>query len=119
MPFNCNNILNIQKTIFFFQVQKRIEDVSFIMLTTFSQFGSAVQGAGPERNIFPVVYPVHFNGSYTGGPATSVEFTFACPGLDITPSTELDFERSFPSSGGSLVCDVALNLENDISEAGK
>lgn len=98
---------------------ERIKDISFTMLTTYTQFGSGVKGAGPESNIFPVEYPVHFNGSYTGGPATTIEFTFACPGFGVTPSTELDFEKSFSSSGGSLVCDVAFNLKNIVSEAGK
>ncbi len=87
------------------------------MLTTYSQFGSGVGGAGPEHNIFPAEYPVRFNSSYTGGPVATVQWSIICPVDSFTNITEYAFERSFSSTEGQD-CNVTLYLRNSISSAG-
>ncbi|CAB3997139.1 neurogenic locus notch homolog 1, partial [Paramuricea clavata] len=99
------------------EVLKKIEDISFAMLTTYAQFGSGVEGAGPNRNIFPAEYPVEFNISYTGGPVATVECSIICSVDSFTNMTEYAFEKSF-SSTESQDCDVTLHLQNSIDATG-
>ncbi|CAB4029167.1 sushi, von Willebrand factor type A, EGF and pentraxin domain-containing 1-like [Paramuricea clavata] len=40
------------------EVLKTITQVSFTMLTTYSDFGTGVEGRGSQKNIFPAEYPV-------------------------------------------------------------
>ena len=48
------------------EVLKSITQVSFTMLTSYSDFGTGVEGRGSQRNIFPAEHPVKFNCSNTG-----------------------------------------------------
>ena len=48
------------------EVLKSITQVSFTMLTSYSDFGTGVEGRGSQRNIFPAEHPVQFNCSHTG-----------------------------------------------------
>lgn len=43
---------------------------NLVAMTTTSQWGSGMPGAGPNRNKFPMEHPVWFKANYTGGPAT-------------------------------------------------
>ena len=48
------------------EVLKFITQVSFTMLTSYSDFGTEVDGRKSQRNLFPAEHPVKFNCSYTG-----------------------------------------------------
>ncbi|XP_028408505.1 sperm receptor for egg jelly-like [Dendronephthya gigantea] len=95
------------------EVLKKVKDANFTILTTYSQFGSGVEGAGPERNIFPAEYPVEFNGSYSGGPAT-LQWSFSCSEETIPAETEQAFQKTF-SSAVSQECAFEMKLTNSIS----
>ena len=48
------------------EVLKIITQASLTMLTSYSNFGTEVEGGGNQRNVFPAEYPVKFNCSYQG-----------------------------------------------------
>ena len=100
----------------FSQVQKKIKDPSFTMLTTYSQFGSGVTGIGPESNIYPVEYAVLLNGSYTDGPVTTSKWLFTCPGFSVPTVTGNPVEKNFPKS--RMVCNVTWSPRNGIDHKG-
>ena len=96
---------------------KKIKDANFTMLTTYSQFGSGVKSAGPERNTFPAEYPVAFASSFSGGPAMTVEWLFTCSEETIPTETQQAFQKEF-SSTVSQECSVEMRLKNGITNIG-
>lgn len=100
------------------QVLKNITEPNFAMLTTFSDFGSGVEGRGSQRNIFPAEYPVKFNCSYKDGTVQRLHWMLVCDvdgRLEQRSSTCL-FEMTFPSKA-SQTCSILLTLENDLFHA--
>ena len=97
---------------------KIIKNVSLAILTTYSQFGSGVEGAGPEHNVFPAEYPVKFNGSFQGGPVATIEWSMSCSVDTFSDITGVaTFERSFLSTE-SQVCNVVFSLEHTMTSTG-
>ena len=97
------------------EVLKKIRDASIQMLTTYSDFGSGVEGVGNLRNTFPAEYPVKFEAFYLDGSVNTSQWGFRCTGLEPSFEHELTFEKTF--SGTSQDCDVYLVLRNGVSEA--
>ncbi|CAB4035305.1 Hypothetical predicted protein, partial [Paramuricea clavata] len=96
------------------EVLKIITQVSFTMLTTYSDFGTGVEGRGSQKNVFPAEYPVKFNCSYTGGPVTDVEWIFNCDVDGTIEESQFFFHKIF-SSQSSQSCQITLRLQNSIN----
>ena len=56
---------------------------NLVALTSTSQWGSGMPGAGPYRNKFPAEYVVSFKANYTGGPATNFYWRHHYPSDDF------------------------------------
>ena len=98
------------------EVLANIKNVTILMLTSYSQFGTGVEGRGNLRNEFPAEYPVKFDSSYLRGPAKVSEWTFICSVSGVTKDTGFFFDKIFPSNI-SQRCDIFLVLKNSFSSA--
>ena len=97
-------------------VLNEIKDVSISMLTSYSNFGSGVEGRGNQRNVFPAVYPVKFNSSHLNGPALVAEWTFSCSISGVTTESGFFFDKLFPKNV-TQSCNITLVLKNNMSTA--
>ncbi len=62
----ASNLVSVIPAYIQVEMLKIISQVSFTMLTSYSDFGTGVEGRGSQRNVFPAEHPVKFNCSYTG-----------------------------------------------------
>ncbi len=112
----ASNLVSNLNTTFQIKVLKKIRDASIITLTTYSDFGSGVEGAGNLGNVFPVEYPLKFSASYSDGPVNSSQWTLVCTESGTSHEEELTFEKTFPVNTRQD-CDIYLALKNSISQA--
>ncbi|XP_028412301.1 uncharacterized protein LOC114535123 [Dendronephthya gigantea] len=97
------------------EVQKLIENPTISMLTSYSAFGSGVEGRGSLQNVFPAEYPVKISAQYQYGPAKNTTWIFDCSVSGITLESQLNVDKTFPNDKSQL-CDVKLTLKNSFSE---
>ncbi|XP_028413717.1 uncharacterized protein LOC114536572 [Dendronephthya gigantea] len=110
----ASNLASSSPTYIEVEVLKVITQVSFTMLTSYSDFGVNIEGRGSQRNVFPAEHPVKFNCSYAGGPVTTVSWVFNCDADGTISESQSFFDKIFPSKT-SQNCQITLKLENSIN----
>lgn len=88
---------------------------NFVALTSTSQWGSGMQGAGPKRNKFPLEYVVWFKANYTGGPATGLDWrhhyptnVLVCPGCGSLDGYNVERDIEFDTDVDTLTMEVLV-----------
>ena len=115
-----NLVSNITKIVTV-EIFEKMVITSLVAVTSTSQWGSGVPGAGPNQNKFPVENSVIFKANYTGGPATShawvvhfsswIKYCVNCgsrTGNSVQDYFNFDLKED--------ICDVKLVLSNSAAE---
>ena len=98
------------------EVQREIKNASISMLTSYSTFGTGVEGRGSLKNVFPAEYPIKISSSNLFGQARVALWLFTCNVSGLAKETKFSFEKMF-ATNTTQYCDITLQLKNNVSEA--
>ena len=79
IKLTARNIVSNATVTVLVEVLQPLLVTNFVAMTTKSQWGSGMPGAGPNQDKFPLEHPVWFKANYTGGPATSHYWKYIYP----------------------------------------